>query len=310
MRIVFAGTPSAAVPPLEKVAGSDDVVLVVTRVDAPVGRKKVLTPSPVAEAAERLGIPIHKANRFDDATVDALRRAAPDLGVVVAFGAIIPDAVLDIPRLGWVNLHFSLLPQWRGAAPTQRSIAAGDQPGFSIVRVVSALDAGPVFRQRAVDLGADITGSEALDALARAGAIDLADVIRSLGEGSAGEPTPQAGEPSYARKLTRDDGRIDWSRPVLEVYARVRAMTNEPGAWTLDGDEPVKVLSAGPAAQISFLESDKDGDPGRVAIDDGQVFVQCRDGFLPIGRVQPAGKKSMDAMAWMRGHRDDRVVLR
>lgn len=309
MRIVFAGTPQASVPSLLALASTAEIVLVVTRVDAPVGRRKVLTPSPVAAAAAENGLPTHKANRFDAETIAAVRDAEPDLGVVVAFGAIIPDDVLQLPRLGWINLHFSALPAWRGAAPTQRAIAAGDMPSISIVQVVTALDAGPVYQQRSIDLGQDVTGSEALAELAERGAHDLATLTAQLEAGTAPTPTDQVGEPSYAHKLSREDGRIDWTRPVTDVYNLVRAMTSEPGAWSLDGDAPIKVVAAGPAAQLTHLEPNKDGQPGRVVADAGQVFVQCRDGFLPISRVQPAGKQAMDAGAWLRG-KQGRVVLK
>ena len=309
MRIIFAGTPQAAVPSLRALASTADIACVLTRTDAPVGRRRVLTPSPVAAAAEELALPVHKTNRFDVDARALVTDANADLGVVVAFGAIIPDEVLAAPRLGWVNLHFSLLPRWRGAAPTQRSIAAGEPTGVSVVRVVTELDAGPVFRQRAVDLGAEVTGSEALDALAREGATDLAEVVAALGAGTAGEPSPQTGDVTYAHKLSRADGKIDWSQPVDRVYDLIRAMTSEPGAWALDGDDPLKVIAAGPSTAIERLGADKEGLPGRVVVEGGKVFVQCADGFVPVTRVQPAGKPAMDATAWVRGKRD-RVVLR
>ena len=285
-----------------------DVVDHIFRADAQTGRRRELTASPVAVWAQRAGLPLCKTNRLDSNAVELIRNARPDLGIVVAYGALIPDEVLTIPRLGWINLHFSLLPAWRGAAPVQRSLAAGDPPAWSIMRVVSQLDAGPVYRQGTLDLGPDVTGGEALTALSTEGAVQVADIVGEWARGVQHTPTAQQGTPSYAHKLSRADGRIDWSQDVTEVYRRIRAMTPEPGAWTTLAGQTVKILQAGPAQRLQVVGADKEGLPGRVVVDEEGVWAQCRDGFLPLRVVQPAGKTAMSARDWARG-RAHRMVF-
>lgn len=308
MRIVFAGTPAAAVPALRALSALCDVALVVTRPDAPVGRRRTLTPSPVAVAADAAGVPVVRAARIGEVGLTAIRQAEADIGVVVAYGAILADAVLEAPRLGWLNLHFSLLPRWRGAAPVQRAIAAGEPVGVTVMQVVAELDAGPLLAQRQVDVGPDATGSEATDLLAENGAGLLTEVVAGLDSGGRLVATPQKGVPTYARKLTRADGRIDWNAGRRAVYDRIRAMTAEPGAWCMHGDRIVKILEAGPATALAALAPEKDGQVGRVVRDGGAVFVQVHDGFVPIRVVQPAGGRPMPATAWLAGCRD-RTIL-
>ncbi|MGR2751649.1 methionyl-tRNA formyltransferase [Agromyces arachidis] len=306
LRIVFAGTPAAAVPALETLAASPhEVMAVVTRPPAPLGRKRVLTPSPVAAAAERLGIPVIEARRLDDdadARISALR---PDLGVIVAYGGLVREPLLSAPTHGWINLHFSALPAWRGAAPVQRALMAGDaELGVSVFRLVPELDAGELYavRKRAVEPGE--TAGAALDSLAASGAGVVAEVVDAIADGSA-VATPQAGEPTFAPKLTIDDGRLDWTRPTAEVDARFRGVTPEPGAHTEVDGVRVKVLDAGPAPSDAAPLR-----PGEVRGDRRRVLVGTADGALELRRVQPAGRTAMAAADWWRGLGAEQAVAR
>ncbi len=308
LRIVFAGTPAAAVPSLERLATSGhELVGVVTRRPAPLGRKRVLTPSAVAQAAERLGLPVIAANRLDaDATaeIEALR---PDLGVVVAYGGLVREPLLSLPRHGWINLHFSLLPAWRGAAPVQHALIAGDQEtGASVFRLVPELDAGDVYATRAQMIGDAQTAGDLLTSLAATGADLLVDVVDGIAAGSA-HAEPQVGEPSFAPKLTIDDARLDWSLPASAVRARFRGVTPEPGAWTTLDDDRLKILD--------LVEAPKEADvpalaPGALALAGRRLLVGTGSEPLELRGVQPAGRTAMDATAWWRGAGRELAVVR
>lgn len=295
LRIVFAGTPAAAVPSLRALAASDhEIVAVVTREDAPLGRKRVLTPTPVAQVADELGIPVLKANRIAplEARLAALR---PDLGVIVAYGGLIREPVLSTPRLGWINLHFSLLPRWRGAAPVQRALIAGDrETGAAVFRLVPELDAGPVFGAVVHPVGRNETAGHLLEVLAESGAALLTEVVDALAAGTA-IATPQVGEVTLAPKLELQDGRLDWSRPAAELDARIRGTTPEPGAFALVGDERLKVLDAAIAHETPRLE------PGEFDLRGGRLLVGTATDPLHLVRVHPAGKRAMAAADWWRG---------
>lgn len=307
LRLVFAGTPAVAVPSLERLAASGhEVVGVVTRPDAPLGRKRVLTPSPVASAAEALGIPVVKAARLDAAATAEIEALRPELGVIVAYGGLVREPLLSTPRHGWINLHFSLLPAWRGAAPVQHSIIAGDaEVGAAVFQLVAELDAGDVFAElrRPADDGA--TAGEVLEALAGAGGELLAGVVDAIGDGSA-RAVPQQGEPSFAPKLSIDDGRLDWAQPAARVLARYRGVTPEPGAWTTIGGERLKVLDAR-ATDASHGEPHLA--PGEIRAERRRVLVGTGDGPIELLRVQPAGKAAMAAADWGRGLGDGRHVV-
>src|SRR5690606_31763576 len=194
MRLVFAGTPAPAVPTLHALAEQHDIVAVITRPDAPLGRKRVLTPSPVAAAAEELGLPVIKAARLDDEVTARIAALDPDLGVIVAYGGLVREPLLSTPAHGWINLHFSLLPAWRGAAPVQRALIAGDaQIGVSVFQLVPELDAGDVFGMRPVSLPGDATAGRALDILAADGAALTRDIVAGIADGTAAA-VPQRGE--------------------------------------------------------------------------------------------------------------------
>ncbi|MEQ6898522.1 methionyl-tRNA formyltransferase [Microbacterium sp. KR10-403] len=303
MRVVFAGTPEVAVPTLRRLAdGPHEIVAVVTRPDAPQGRKRVLTPSPVAVAATELGLTVIKASRLDDDATSQVLAQHPDLGVVVAYGGLVREPLLSAPTHGWVNLHFSDLPRWRGAAPVQRALIAGDESlGACVFSLVPALDAGDVYARLDYEPPAMATAGDVLDALAHRGAYLVADVVDALADGSA-QAVPQEGEPTHAAKLTIEDGRLDFDQPAERVLARWRGVTPEPGAHTTVGGARVKILGARPAERADGLAA------GRIAQGDGVVLIGTATEPIAVDRVQPAGKGAMDAAAWWRGLRVDDPV--
>ncbi|GAA5027513.1 methionyl-tRNA formyltransferase [Microbacterium fluvii] len=299
MRLVFAGTPDAAVPSLHALAASShEIVAVVTRPDAPLGRKRVLTPSPVAAAAAQLGLEVVKAERLDPATTEVIRALRPDLGVIVAYGGLVREPLLSNPSHGWVNLHFSKLPQWRGAAPVQRAIMAGEtELTASVFQLVAALDAGDVFAERTLAMPQDVTAGDALTLLAADGAHLLVDVVDAIADGSA-QARPQTGEATYAHKLSDDDGRIDWQQPRAGVLARWRGVTPEPGAHTVLTGARVKLLAVRAASA-----DDAPLAPGEIALQERELRVGTLDHPVVLERVQPAGKGAMAAADWWRGLR-------
>ncbi|MFC5501670.1 methionyl-tRNA formyltransferase [Lysinimonas soli] len=295
LRIVFAGSPAAAVPSLRRLLdGPHEVVAVVTREDSPQGRKRVMTSTPVALEAEAAGVPVIRANRLAPVT-EQLRALDPDLGVIVAYGGIIREPLLGAPRLGWINLHFSLLPRWRGAAPVQRAIMAGDvETGAAVFRLVPELDAGEVYATVRRPIGAHETAGHLLQSLAESGAQLLAGVVDDLAGGAA-VATVQQGEVTLAPKLTQADGRIDWAASAVAVDARIRGTTPEPGAFTELGDERIKVLDALIAHDAPQL------DPGRVELRAGRLLVGTASDPVQLVTVQPAGRRAMPAADWWRG---------
>jgi methionyl-tRNA formyltransferase len=271
------------------------VVAVVTREDAPLGRKRVLTPSPVAEAAERLGLDVIKANRLREEVTERVAALRPDLGVVVAYGGLVREPLLSLPRLGWVNLHFSLLPRWRGAAPVQHALIAGDtETGAAVFRLVPELDAGDVYAELRRPIGPDETAGELLEALAVDGAALLADTTDALAAGTA-VAVPQEGEVTLAPKLSLEDARLDLTQPAERVYARLRGVTPEPGAFALLGGERFKVHAARRTSGEPPLA------PGAVEARGRRVLVGTGSDPLELVTVQPAGKRPMPAADWLRG---------
>jgi len=299
MRVLFAGTPAAAVPSLQALLGSDhEVVAVLTRPDAPTGRGRTLRPSPVRAVADEAGVPVLTPRTLRDAEVQArLRELAPDAAPVVAYGNLIPPAALDIPRHGWINLHFSLLPAWRGAAPVQRAVLAGEtETGMSTFRIDAGLDTGDVLAMRGTSIGPLETSGELLERLAVEGAQLLVRTLDELAAGTA-VATPQEGEATHAAKLTAQEAQIDWNAPAEAVSAHIRGMSPDPGAWTLLRGERFKVLGVD-AAQV----------PEDLALAPGQLHATRRGVFagtatrpLALGTVAAAGKKAMRAADWARG---------
>jgi methionyl-tRNA formyltransferase len=303
MRLVFAGTPAAAVPSLRRLAVRHEIVAVITRRDAELGRKRVLTPSPVASAAAELGLTTIKANRLDDEVTARIQELAPDLGTIVAYGGLVREPLLSTPRLGWVNLHFSLLPRWRGAAPVQHAVIAGDsESGAAVFQLVPPLDAGAVFSELRRPIGPDETAGDLLEALAVSGAELLAGTVDDLEAGTV-VATEQVGEPTLAPKLALEDAHLTFSQPADVVYARLRGVTPEPGAFALLGGDRFKVHAAREAQGEASLP------PGAVELREKRVLVGTATHPLELLEVQPAGRRSMPAADWWRGLGDAEVVL-
>lgn len=295
MRLVFAGTPSVAVSSLLALLETEhEVVVVISREDAPLGRKRVLTPSPVAQAAEEHGIPVLKANRLTGSMAESVRSLNADLGVIVAYGGLVREPLLSTPRLGWINLHFSLLPAWRGAAPVQRSLIAGDTvTGASVFQLVPELDAGDVFGMVEHTVGPTVTAGELLNELAVIGSDLLVSVVDTIARGEA-TAIPQTGDVTLAPKLTLEDGRLDWSQTADVLYNRFRGVTPEPGAHTTVAGARFKILEA-------KLRPDLVLEPGVLALVEKTVVIGTGSTALELLTVQPAGKAAMRASDWWRG---------
>lgn len=296
MKLIFAGTPEVAVASLRALAaGPHEVVAVITREDAPLGRKRILTPSPVARAAEQLGLPVIRTNRLDGEVTAQLEALAADLGVIVAYGGLVREPLLSMPRLGWINVHFSLLPAWRGAAPVQRALMNGDtESGATVFQLVAALDAGAILGVERTPIGPDETATELLARLSEESTPLLERTIEALASGTA-VAHEQAGESSHAAKLSIVDARLDWRQSAASVYAHFRGVTSEPGACTVIGEQRFKILSARMAPDAAQLP------PGTITAVDGDVLVGTGSHPLLLGRVQPAGKAGMAAKDWWRG---------
>ncbi|TDC70126.1 methionyl-tRNA formyltransferase [Streptomyces hainanensis] len=301
MRLVFAGTPEVAVPALDALLASDrhQVVAVVTRPDAPAGRGRRLVPSPVAERAAEAGVEILRPRRPRDPDfLDRLREIAPDCCPVVAYGALLPPAALDIPRHGWVNLHFSLLPAWRGAAPVQHAVLAGDEiTGACTFQIEEGLDSGPVYGVLTEEIRPEDTSGDLLTRLALAGSGLLAHTMDGIEDGAlVAQPQPADGV-SLAPKLTVEDAAVDWSAPALRVHRQVRACTPAPGAWTLFRGERLKLR------QVTLTPDRGDLAPGELAAGKHAVHVGTGSHAVELAWVQPQGRKPMRAADWARGVR-------
>ena len=298
MRLVFAGTPAAALPSLDAIAASDhELLAVLTRPDAPAGRGRGVRRSPVGEWADARGIDVVTPARPSDPEFLAwLRDLAPDCCPVVAYGALVPPAALEIPAHGWVNLHFSVLPAWRGAAPVQHVVLHGDEiTGATTFRLEAGLDTGPVYGVVTTEIGARETAGDLMARLAETGAGLLVATLDGIASGEL-QPVPQPAEGvSLAPKLTVDDARVDWTHPALRIDRLVRACTPAPGAWTTLRDRRVKL---GPVVPIAGS-----GDPGTIDVATDRVVVGTGGGAVALGTVQPEGRASMDATAWVRGLR-------
>ncbi|MFD6891495.1 methionyl-tRNA formyltransferase [Streptomyces sp. NPDC059957] len=301
MKLVFAGTPEVAVPALDALiaSGRHEVAAVVTRPDAPAGRGRRLVASPVAERAEEAGIEVLKPTRPRDPEFQArLREIGPDCCPVVAYGALIPKGALDIPKHGWVNLHFSLLPAWRGAAPVQQSIMAGDQvTGASTFRIEEGLDTGPVFGILTEEIRPTDTSGDLLTRLAFAGSGLLVATMDGIEDGTLRAVEQPADGISLAPKITVEDARVDWNAPAMRVDRLVRGCTPAPGAWTVFRGERLKLVSVGLVTDRTDLK------PGDLSAAKNNVYVGTGSHAVELLWVQPQGKKPMKAADWARGVR-------
>ncbi|MFQ6547202.1 methionyl-tRNA formyltransferase [Aestuariibius sp. 2305UL40-4] len=291
MKVVFMGTPEFSVAALEAIVGAGhDVVCVYTQPPRPAGRGKKARPSPVKARAEALGLEVRHPVSLKNAEAQAAFAAlGADVGVVVAYGLILPVAVLEAPRFGCLNIHASLLPRWRGAAPIQRAIMAGDaETGVGIMQMEAGLDTGPVLLEKRIAIGAEETAGELHDRLSVLGAEAIVEALAALGEL---EPVAQPEEGvTYAAKIDKTEARVDWTRPAEEVSRLIRGLAPFPGAWCLAGEERVKLLGArvvdGAGAQGEVLHG---------------FTVACGDGAVEITRAQRAGKAAMSAGEILRG---------
>lgn len=307
MRLAFAGTPEVALPSLEALLSSEhEVVAVITRPDARAGRGRALLPSPVRVRAEEAGLEVLTPARPSEPDFqERLRELAPDVCPVVAYGALVPPPALAIPRLGWVNLHFSLLPAWRGAAPVQHAIMAGDEvTGACTFLLEPGLDTGPVFGVMTEAIRPRDTAGELLSRLAQAGAGLLVATMDGLADGSL-TPVPQATDGvSLAPKIEVDDARVRWTNPTLAVDRQIRGCTPSPGAWTTFRGERVKL---GPLEPADAPEVTSAGSaplvPGELRVTKRAVLVGTGSAPVVLGQVQAHGKKSMPAPDWARGVR-------
>jgi methionyl-tRNA formyltransferase len=303
MRLVFVGTPEAAVPSLAALMDSGhEIVAVVTRPDAPAGRGLRVAPSPVAQHAASAGLEVLRPARPRDPDfLDRLRQIAPDCCAVTAYGALIPQAALDIPPHGWVNLHFSLLPAWRGAAPVQHAIMHGDDiTGATTFRIVAELDAGPVFGVVTEPILPADTAGDLLARLARSGAGLLVATMDGIESGElTARPQPPDGV-TLAPKITTEHARIDWGQPAMAIDRVIRACTPQPGAWTDLAGARIKL---GPLASAAAADPGPGLDPGELRVSSSRVIVGTGSWPVELGDVQPDGKRRMLAADWARGMR-------
>lgn len=290
MRVIFMGTPEFSVPVLEALAVRHEVVSVYSQPPRPAGRGKALRPSPVQAKAEELGLPVrHPLNFKSEEDRAAFAGLGADVAVVVAYGLILPQALLDAPKLGCLNIHASLLPRWRGAAPIHRAIMAGDaETGVCIMQMEAGLDTGPVLLREALPIGATETTGELHDRLSRLGARMIVTALDRLPE-LVPEPQRDAGV-SYAAKIDKAEARIDWTRPAAELVRQINGLSPFPGAWCLVGDERLKLLRAEAIAGA--------GTPGQVL---GDFDIACGEAALRILTAQREGKRPMPAAEVLKG---------
>ena len=299
MRVLFWGTPDFATPPLRALLGEGyDVVGVVTQPDRPQGRHhSVLVPPPVKQIADEEAIPVLQPERpRGDDFLTSLAALEPEISVVVAYGHLLPKAVIDLPALGTLNIHASLLPSWRGAAPIQAAILGGDaETGVSIMRMVQKLDAGPVLLRATTPVLDDETFGELQLRLSELGALAIIEALTLVALGESREEPQDESLATYAPKIDRDSARLDWTKPALDVARAIRAFDPRPGACTRLGDVDVKLFGV-------RVVPDQTGDPGTVlAVDETGMLVACGTGAVRVGYAQPAGKRRLAALDWKQG---------
>ena len=294
MRLIFAGTPAIAAQALETLHRLHEVALVITREDAPIGRKKVLTPSPVAQMAEALDLPVIKTSRVSEVQ-NQIVKASAELAIVVAYGALIPKAALHL--LPWWNIHYSLLPAWRGATPLQHSMIHNKGAGISIFQLEQGLDTGPVLAAKPMEFLPQETSYEALSRFT-AEACEL--LIQTLA--AKPEAKIQEGEVSLAPKISRAQARVDFTLTADEICRWINALNPEPTAWVELSGNPVKLLRAKSLGGVDWRAIDSNGEPGALWLEEQRVLLGCGSGTrLELLELQPAGKTAMTALDFMRG---------
>ena len=307
IKLIFAGTPDFAVPGFKAMLADKDlkILAVITQPDKPVGRKQILTPSAIKIEAQKNNIPVWQPNKVADIK-EEIGRANPDLTVLIAYGQIIPPEILDIPRFGWVNVHGSLLPRWRGAACLQAPILSGDKKtGVTIMKIAKGLDTGPILKQTEIKIDSEETAETLHDKLANLGAKILPDTIKNYINGKI-KPKPQDNEKaSYAPTLKKEDGKIDWQKKAEEIERMTRAFYPWPGTWTnwQSGKtclrRQVKIISVSPAPlKINSYKI------GQTFLHNGKLAVQCGQNALIIKKLQMEGKKEITAEEFLRGYKD------
>ena len=300
LRIVFFGTPEFAVPSLQAIVQSrrHTVVAVVTQPDRPRGRHQRVHDTPVKSAALAWTRVLQPEKIRTPEFVAELRSFEPDLGVVAAYGKILPDTVLEVPRLGMINVHASLLPKYRGAAPVHRAVMAGDEEtGVTIMRVVRALDSGAMFAKTATPIGPDDTSDVVEARLAQRGAALLVEVIDQIAAGTAHEEPQDEAQATYAAKITKEEGLIDWSQPARVLHNRVRGLYPWPHAYTTIGGEHTLILRS------RVVDSAITGTPGTVVhVSRDAIHVATGDGALSLEQLKPGGRRGMTAREFLAGH--------
>jgi len=297
VRIAFAGTPDVAVPVLDAlVASGHEIAFVITRPDAPAGRGRVLTPSPVSLSAQEHNIECFKTTDLPSLTSQL---ANVDCVVVVAFGAMIPSDLLTVPKHGWINIHFSLLPHWRGAAPVQFAIKAGDDvTGVSAFQIDAGLDTGPVLGSIATAIRTGETSGELLARLSIEGAALMVATLSALEAGNINAVPQPTSDISLAPKISKDDARVNWQLPALAIERHIRAMTPDPGAWTMAGEQRIKLSPVILATEINHLA------PGEIVKIENQIFVGTGSHAVALAEVTQAGRNQMGAVQWFSNQAD------
>ena len=300
MKLIFAGTPANAALALRLLSNEHEIVLVITREDAIVGRHRELQPSEVAKEADRLGLRVLKTNKFDEITLNEVRAAQAECAIVIAFGALIPSAALEI--VSWWNIHFSLLPKWRGASPLQQSMIHEDGIGVTLFKIDVGLDTGPILVQKMLNISDDESFTNVLERFTIEG-VNLANQALK----NPPVPSSQTGTPTYAPKISRMDARLNFSDTADAIARKVRAMNPEPIAWTEYQGNQLRIISGKSIGSVDWSQIDGQNlDIGQVVISNQRVLVSCGQGTrFELLQVQPAGKKPMSSLDWARGLREE-----
>ncbi|MFA4941260.1 MAG: methionyl-tRNA formyltransferase [Patescibacteria group bacterium] len=302
IKIIFAGTPDFAIPSFQSLINENnfEILAVITQPDKKQGRKQILSPTPVKITAENYKIAVWQPEKIKEYEKEIIK-ANPDLGVVIAYGQIIPQDILDIPRYGWINIHASLLPKYRGAACVQAAILAGDQEtGITIMKIDKGLDTGPILKQTKIKINKEDTAETLSDKLAKLGAEIIVETLKNYISGKIKPKNQSNSESTYVPTLSKADGKIDWQKNAEEIERMTRALNPWPGTWTELNGKKIKIISAFP----NILKINK-YKIGETFLSDGKLAVQCGQNALLIKRLQLEGKKETTAEEFLRGHKEN-----